>query len=59
MGFEKNPEFKLFWALKGYENVNYASFKIGDYESLKEAAIEPYEAIRNAYIQFRRKKIME
>jgi phospholipid-binding lipoprotein MlaA len=33
--------------------VNDTSFKIGDYESLKEAAIDPYVAIRDAYVQYR------
>lgn len=40
-------------AAKGYEKVNDASFTIGDYESLKEAAIDPYVAIRDAYVQYR------
>jgi phospholipid-binding lipoprotein MlaA len=44
------------WTL---ENVNNTSFRIGDYESLKEAAIDPYIALRNAYIQNRRKKVGE
>ncbi len=42
-----------------YEQVNNLSFRIGDYESLKEAAINPYEAFRNAYMQYRQKKIKE
>jgi phospholipid-binding lipoprotein MlaA len=33
--------------------VNTTSFRIGDYESVKEAAIDPYVAIRQAYIQHR------
>jgi phospholipid-binding lipoprotein MlaA len=44
------------WA---FEKVNDTSFRIGDYESLKEAAIDPYVAIRNAYIQYRKKKVEE
>jgi len=44
------------WAV---ENVNDTSFRIGDYESLKEAAIDPYIALRNAYIQNRKKKVGE
>jgi phospholipid-binding lipoprotein MlaA len=31
--------------------------RIGDYESLKEAAIDPYVAMRDAYVQYRLKKI--
>jgi phospholipid-binding lipoprotein MlaA len=40
-------------AVRGYEKVNETSFRIGDYESLKEAAIDPYVAIRDAYVQYR------
>jgi phospholipid-binding lipoprotein MlaA len=39
------------------DRVNEASLKIGDYESLKEAAIDPYVAIRDAYVQYRLKKV--
>jgi phospholipid-binding lipoprotein MlaA len=39
--------------------VNETSFRIGDYESLKNAALDPYEAFRNAYIQNRNSKIAE
>lgn len=46
-------------ALWGYDNVNTLSFRLGDYETLKEAAIDPYEAIRNAYIQNRKTKVAQ
>jgi phospholipid-binding lipoprotein MlaA len=39
------------------EIVNDTSLRIGDYESLKEAAIDPYVAMRDAYVQYRLKKI--
>lgn len=42
------------WAFK---NVNSTSFRIGDYETIKEAAIDPYEAFRDGYIQYRRTKV--
>jgi len=42
---------------RGYDMVNDTSLKIGDYESLKEAAIDPYVAIRDAYVQYRLKKV--
>jgi phospholipid-binding lipoprotein MlaA len=42
---------------KVYDRVNDTSLKIGDYESLKEAAIDPYVAIRDAYVQYRLKKV--
>ena len=38
------------WAL---EKVNWTSFHIGEYEAFKEASIDPYTALRNAYIQNR------
>ena len=42
-----------------YEKVNTTSFHIGDYEAIKEASLDPYSAIRDAYIQYRQKKIKE
>jgi phospholipid-binding lipoprotein MlaA len=42
------------WA---YDKVNDNSLRIGDYESLKEAAIDPYVAIRDAYVQYRLKQV--
>jgi phospholipid-binding lipoprotein MlaA len=42
---------------RGYNMVNDISLKIGDYESLKGAAIDPYVAIRDAYVQSRLKKV--
>ncbi|MGD0624520.1 MAG: VacJ family lipoprotein [Thermodesulfobacteriota bacterium] len=43
--------------VRAYEEVNDASLRIGDYESLKEAAIDPYVALRDAYGQYRQKKV--
>ncbi len=45
--------------IKAYDSLNEASLKIGDYESLKKAALDPYVAIRDGYIQSRNKKINE
>ncbi|MBW2173353.1 MAG: VacJ family lipoprotein [Deltaproteobacteria bacterium] len=42
-----------------YDTVNKTSFRIGDYESLKEGAIDPYLSIRDAYVQNRKKKVDE
>lgn len=39
--------------------INAASLRIGDYESLIGAAIDPYIAIRDAYIQYRMSKAEE
>ena len=43
----------------GVRNVNEVSFRIGDYEALKNAALDPYEAFRDAYIQNRLNKIAQ
>jgi phospholipid-binding lipoprotein MlaA len=40
-----------------HEIVNDTSFKIGDYESFKEAAVDPYRAIRDAFVQHWKKKV--
>ena len=58
----------LFWLIpgipesiaeRGGEAVNDTSFRIGDYEAIKKAALDPYVAIRNGYIQNRQKLIGE
>jgi phospholipid-binding lipoprotein MlaA len=40
-----------------YEKINNVSLRIGDYESLIGAAIDPYVSIRDAYIQYRLKDV--
>jgi phospholipid-binding lipoprotein MlaA len=45
--------------ITSYKIVNETSFQIGDYESLKKAAINPYDALRDAYIQHRKSKVKE
>jgi len=42
--------------VRAYNMVNYTSFRIGDYESLKDASIDPYLATRDAYLQYRANK---
>ena len=42
---------------KGYEKVNAISFRIGDYEAVKEASVDPYEAVRDGYLRNRFKKM--
>jgi len=43
--------------VRTYEEVNATSLRIGDYEALKNAAIDPYVAFRDAYIQYRLNKV--
>lgn len=46
-------------AIRAGETVNDVSLRIGEYEALKEAALDPYIMIRNAYVQNRNKLIAE
>jgi phospholipid-binding lipoprotein MlaA len=50
---------EAYLEMRALQTVNETSFQIGDYESLKKAAIDPYVAIRDAYIQYRNKKVGE
>lgn len=66
-----DPLFYFTYIIAGYklwphtiavwsgEAANDVSFRIGDYEALKEAAIDPYEALKDAYLQYRKKKLDE
>ncbi len=40
-------------AVRAFRMVNDTSLRIGDYEILKQAAIDPYVALRDAYYQYR------
>ncbi len=44
-------------AVTAFEYLNATSLRIGEYESLVGAAIDPYVAMRNAYIQYRMKNV--
>ena len=39
--------------------TNEYSFRIGEYEAFKSAAVDPYVAMREAYIQYRKKQIRD
>ena len=55
-------EVDNLWVTAGIytaETINNTSFRIGDYEAIKDAALEPYTAIRNGYIQNRNTLIEE
>jgi phospholipid-binding lipoprotein MlaA len=46
-------------AIKGTDQINETSLSIGEYEDLKEAALDPYVALRDAYYQYRKNLIAE
>ena len=43
--------------VKAYDKGNDTSLRLGDYESVIEAAVDPYAAIRDGYIQHRQKEM--
>jgi len=43
--------------IRAFDTVNNTSFRIGDYESLKKSAIDPYTALRDIYLQIRKNKV--
>jgi len=45
--------------ITAYDKVNTVSLHIGDYEDLKKSAVDPYVSIRDAYTQYRKKKVEE
>ncbi|WP_051284206.1 MlaA family lipoprotein [Desulforegula conservatrix] len=47
----------LFISMKGLDTINATSDRIGDYETIKEAAFDPYVMIRDGYIQRRNAQI--
>jgi phospholipid-binding lipoprotein MlaA len=54
-----SSDFMSPWSvgLYAHNSLNRTSFQIGDYETIKKAAIDPYVAIRDAYVQSRKKAI--
>lgn len=46
-------------AVRSVDITNQTSLHIGDYEDLKESALDPYVSFRNAYFQHRNSKIKE
>ena len=51
------PEFWYNVGIKSYETVNGTSLRPGQYEDFKEAAIDPYTSLRDAYYQYRRHQV--
>lgn len=45
--------------LRTYERLNWLSLHIGDYESVMEAAVDPYESFKGIYLQYREKAVKQ
>jgi phospholipid-binding lipoprotein MlaA len=54
---EDDLSFGAVAGITAHEQVNDTSFKIGDYESFKESAVDPYVSMRDAFVQHREKKV--
>jgi phospholipid-binding lipoprotein MlaA len=46
----------VFYTVRPFELVNETSLRIGEYEDFKQAAIDPYVALKDAYHQSRQNK---
>ena len=44
-------------AVKAFKAENEISLTIGDYEDLKKASVDPYVAVRDAYVQYRARMV--
>jgi phospholipid-binding lipoprotein MlaA len=47
------------YAILGYDKFNEVSFQIDDIDALKKAVLDPYVAVRDAYVESRNKLISE
>ncbi len=56
--FYVEPEW-LAISISAVSTANDMSFRLGEYDSLKAATVDPYVAIRDAYIQYRTKQIRD
>ena len=48
---------EAYIGIRAADYVNDGSFRTGEYEAFKKAAVDPYVAMRTAYIQYRQKQI--
>ncbi|MGE4505669.1 MAG: VacJ family lipoprotein [Desulfovibrionaceae bacterium] len=46
-------------AVKSYETLNSLSLRIGEYETLKEGSLDPYVALKSAYLRMRERKVQQ
>jgi phospholipid-binding lipoprotein MlaA len=42
-----------------FEKVNDTSFKLGDYALLTKSAMDPYLALKDAFVQYRKNKVRQ
>jgi len=47
------------FGISAHQKVNDTSFRIGEYESFLKAVLDPYTAMRDSFVQYRKKKVEE
>lgn len=57
--YHADIQTEYVFVVRGYEDINKTSLALGDYDVLKNSALDPYVAFRDAYIQYRNNKIKE
>ncbi|GBD97042.1 MAG TPA: VacJ family lipoprotein [Nitrospirae bacterium] len=45
------------YAVKGGDRINRTSLSLGDYEEIKKDALDPYDAVKDIYNQYRKSRI--
>ncbi len=53
------PPAGLYAGVKAVKYVNRTSLRLGEYEDLKASALDPYIALRDAYVSYRHKQVKE
>ena len=51
--------WELSWGMRGLERLNSLPRILGTYKDMKGAALSPYTAVKNGYIQYRKNKFRE
>jgi phospholipid-binding lipoprotein MlaA len=53
------PDQPVLYLVRPVEIVNETSLRLGEYEDMKNSAIDPYAAVRDAYYQYRENKVKQ
>lgn len=51
------PGVQWVFGVSAYRYTNDQSLRLGEYEDLIKAALDPYESVKDAYAQYRRKQV--
>jgi phospholipid-binding lipoprotein MlaA len=52
-----DPDLLVSAGLTAHRTVNTTSLHLGDYEAIKAAAVDPYVAIKDGYLQYRKREV--